>query len=137
MASAVVVVHIKCMFPPEVDLNFRTEANEMLAKSAKPSVFAFIPGSAVAVMMVIIEGGDGRRGRGNTAFCPPLPLALVVMRWRLRRRRRLLDVGAAAAVVMVVVPFSAAAEVAPLLSCGDGRGGRGGVGDCDGAVFAV
>ena len=39
--------------------------------------------------------------------------------------------------VMVVVPLSAAAEVAPLLSCGDGRGGRGGVGDCDGAVFAV
>ena len=135
MASAVVVVHIKCMFPPEVDLNFRTEANEMLAKSAKPSVFAFIPGSAVAVMMVIIEGGDGRRGRGNTAFCPPLPLALVVTRWRLRRRR--LDVVAAAAMVMVMVPLSAAAEVAPLLSCGDGRGGRGGVGDCDGAVFAV
>ena len=134
MASAVVVVHIKCMFPPEVDLNFRTEANEMLAKSAKPSVFAFIPGSAVAVMMVIIEGGDGWRGRGNTAFCPPLPLALVVMRWRLRRR---LDVVAAAAMVMVMVPLSAAAEVVPLLSCGDGRGGRGGVGDSDGAVFAV
>ena len=81
----------------------------------KDKFLASIPGTAVAmIVMMIIDGGDGRQ-RGGPDLCPPLPLLLVVSR----------PDEAAVVAVVVVAPPGGVAVPPPLLRVGGGGGGRG------------